>query len=303
MSTPERKKQYTAEFLLLTVTLFWGATFPLMKEAIELVPVMSFLGIRFAVASALLLLIAGRGMKTLDLKGVAKGIFLGTLLFGAYLFQTLGLEITSSANAGFVTGLNVVWVPLLVGPILKKAPAPASKIGVVCALIGLIMLTWQSPWQVNPGDALVFICSFFVAFHILGLDSLTSGYDGRALTFVQIATMTVLSLGGSLIFEPYTWPQVWSTQLTWCLIITAVFATSYAFWVMTTFQKWTTPTRAALIYTCEPVFAAIFSVWLLNEKLGLVAWAGGALIVIGMLVAELLPFLIERRRTSIKNTT
>ena len=75
MSTPERKKQYTAEFLLLTVTLFWGATFPLMKEAIELVPVMSFLGIRFAVASALLLLIAGRGMKTLDLKGVAKVYF------------------------------------------------------------------------------------------------------------------------------------------------------------------------------------------------------------------------------------
>ena len=298
MSVPDRKKQYTAELLLLTVTLFWGSTFPLMKEAIEQIPVMSFLFIRFAVASLLLLLIAGRGMKTLDRKGVGRGIFLGTLLFGAYLFQTLGLEITSSANAGFVTGLNVVWVPLLVGPILKKAPAPASKIGVVCALIGLFMLTWQSPWHINPGDALVFICSFFVAFHILGLDALTTGYDGRALTFVQIATMTVLSLVGSLIFEPYTWPQVWSTQLTWCLIITAVFATSYAFWVMTSFQKWTTPTRAALIYTCEPVFAAIFSVWLLNEQLGLIAWAGGALIVVGMLVAEILPVILEKRRAT-----
>ena len=303
MTENKRKKQYIAEFLLFTVTLFWGSTFPLMKEAINQIPVMSFLFIRFAVASALLLLLAGRGMKTLDRRGVGRGIFLGTLLYGAYLFQTLGLEITSSANAGFVTGLNVVWIPMLVGPILKKPAAAASKIGVVCALIGLFMLTWQTPWQINSGDTLVFICSFFVAFHILGLDVLTSGYDGRALTFVQIATMTVLSLVGSLIFEPYTWPQVWSTQLTWCLIITAVFATSYAFWVMTTFQKWTTPTRAALIYTCEPVFAAIFSVWLLDEQLGMIAWAGGALIVAGMLVAEILPVILEKRRTVSENST
>jgi drug/metabolite transporter (DMT)-like permease len=150
-------------------------------------------------------------------------------------------------------------------------------------------LTWHTPWVLNYGDLLVVICSFFVAFHILGLDRWTAGYDGRALAFVQIATMAILGFFGSLIWEPVTWPRQWSGSLLTALIITAIFATVYAFWVMTTFQRLTTPTRAALIYTLEPVFAAIFSVWLAGDRLTILAWSGGGLIVAGMLVAELWP--------------
>jgi drug/metabolite transporter (DMT)-like permease len=278
-----------AEFLLVTATLFWGATFPVVKAAVTEIPVLSFLWVRFALSALLLALLAGRGLRTLDARGIRRGVFLGTLLFLSYAFQTFGLEQTTSANAGFLTGLNVVWVPLLAGPLLAKPPAPGARIGVALALIGLFLLTWQSPWRLNPGDALVIVCSFFVALHILGLDALTAGYDGRALTFVQIGTMAVLSLLGSLFFEPVTWPRLWSPTLLWALGITAVFATVYAFWVMTSFQRLTTPTRAAIIYTLEPVFAAIFSVLLIGDRLTPVAWAGGGLIVLGMTAAELLP--------------
>lgn len=291
------KQQLFAELILASVTLFWGATFPIVKEAINTMPVMAFLWVRFAFAAILLAFIAGRsGFATLDRRGWKLGIFLGSLLFSAYLFQTFGLKITSSSNAGFLTGLGVVWVPLLAGPLLKKPAAFASKVGVMLALLGLLLLTWHTPWVVNFGDLLVVVCSVFVALHILGLDVFTKGYDGRALTFVQIATMAVLSCAGSLVFEPVSWPQVWSGSLIFAFVISAVFATAYAFWAMTTFQNRTTPTRAALIYTLEPVFAAIFSIWLAGDHISAMGWGGGALIVSGMIFAEVWPLFFPTEK-------
>ena len=291
----KNKRQFHAEFMLATVTLFWGATFPIVKEAITEMPVMAFLWVRFAIAAILLAFIAGRSrIASLDRRGWRLGILLGALLFASYLFQTFGLERTSSANAGFLTGLGVVWVPLMAGPILKKPAAFGSKIGVGVALFGLLLLTWHTPWTINFGDILVVICSVFVALHILGLDAFTKGYDARALTFVQITTMAVLGCIGSLIFEPTSWPKEWTSSLISAFAITAVFATAYAFWAMTTFQNRTTPTRAALIYTLEPVFAAIFSVWLAGDRLTALSWFGGAMIVVGMIVAEVWPFLAQR---------
>lgn len=286
------RRQYWAEFILVTVTIFWGGTFPLVKDAIEEIPVMAFLWIRFALAAAILFVWAGYAeIRRLGKSGWVRGAGLGLILFASYAFQTFGLALTSSANAAFVTGLNVVWVPLLAGPILRKPAASGSRVGVVCALVGLFMLTYQEPWRLNPGDALVLVCSFFVAFHILGLDAWTHGYDGRALAFVQISTMAVLSLAGSLMFEPVSWPKVWTPKIYWAVIICSVFATVYAFWAMTTFQKMTTPTRAALIYTLEPVFGALMAVFYAGERLTGMAWLGGALIVSGMIVAELWPLL------------
>lgn len=292
----KQKKQYFAELMLASVTLFWGATFPIVKDAINEMPVMAFLWVRFAIAAVLLAILAGRsGFATLDRRGWRVGILLGTLLFSSYAFQTFGLERTSSANAGFLTGLGVIWVPVLAGPLLKKPAAFGSKIGVSLALIGLLLLTWHTPWTMNLGDLLVIICSVFVALHILGLDAFTKGYDGRALTFVQIATMAVLGCLGSLLFEPVSLPQVWSNSLIFAFVITSVFATAYAFWAMTTFQNRTTPTRAALIYTLEPVFAAIFSVWLAGDRLTAIGWWGGGLIVAGMIFAEVWPLLSEKK--------
>lgn len=289
------REQLFAELILASVTLFWGATFPIVKDAIGEMPVMAFLWVRFAFAAALLALLAGRrGFATLDRRGWKLGIFLGTLLFFSFLFQTFGLERTSSANTGFLTGLGVVWVPLLAGPLLKKPAAFGSKIGVGLALLGLFLLTWHTPWSINFGDLLVVICSVFIALHILGLDVFTKGYDGRALTFVQIATMAVLACAGSFAFEPTSWPKEWTSSLIFALIITSVFATVYAFWAMTTFQNRTTPTRAALIYTLEPVFAAVFSVWLAGDRLSAIGWFGGVLIVAGMIVAETWPVFFSR---------
>lgn len=293
------KQQLFAELILASVTLFWGATFPIVKDAITEMPVMAFLWVRFAIAAIILAFLAGRsGFATLDRRGWLVGILLGSLLALAFIFQTFGLERTSSANTGFLTGLGVVWVPLLAGPLLKKPAALGSKIGVCFALTGLLLLTWHTPWTINFGDLLVVICSVFIALHILGLDVFTKGYDGKALTFVQIATAALLYLIGSLFFEPVSWPQVWSGSLIFAFVITSVFATVYAFWAMTTFQHRTTPTRAALIYTLEPVFAALFSIWLAGDRLSTLGWCGGALIVFGMVFAEAWPLFMPGKTVS-----
>ncbi len=290
------KQQLSAELILASVTLFWGATFPIVKDAITEMPVMAFLWMRFAIAAIVLAFLAGRtGFATLDRRGWTVGILLGALLALAFIFQTFGLELTSSANAGFLTGLGVVWVPLMAGALLKKPAALGSKIGVCFALPGLLLLTWHTPWIINFGDLLVMICSVFIALHILGLDVFTKGYDGKALTFVQIATATLLYLTGSLFFEPVSWPQTWSGSLIFAFVITSLFATVYAFWAMTTFQNRTTPTRAALIYTLEPVFAALFSIWLAGDRLTVLGWFGGALIVFGMIFAEAWPLFMPEK--------
>ena len=293
------KRQLYAELILASVTLFWGATFPIVKDAITEMPVMAFLWVRFAIAAIILAFLAGRsGFATLDRRGWLVGVLLGSLLAIAFILQTFGLERTSSANTGFLTGLGVIWVPLLAGPLLKKPAAIGSKIGVGFALIGLFLLTWHTPWTINFGDLLVVICSIFIALHILGLDIFTQGYDGKALTFVQIATASLLYLTGSLFFEPVSWPQVWTGSLLFAFLITSVFATVFAFWAMTTFQNRTTPTRAALIYTLEPVFAAIFSIWLAGDRLTAIGWFGGILIVFGMIFAEAWPLFYPSKQTT-----
>ncbi len=286
----DRRRRALAEFLLATVSVFWGGTFPVVKAAVAQVPVLCFLWLRFALSAGLLFWLAWPAIHRLDRRTLRRGVVLGTCLFLAYLFQTLGLQHTTAANAGFLTGLNVVWVPFLASRLLGKPPSAGSRAGAALAVAGLWLLTGGgAPWRMGAGDLLVVLCSVFVALHIVGLDALTEGSDARVLALVQVAVMAAWSLLGSAAFEPLTWPRAWSGELVAALVLTAVFATVYAFWVMTAFQRWTTPTRAALIYTLEPVFAAVFSVWLAGERLSASAWTGGALIVAGMVLAEVWP--------------
>jgi drug/metabolite transporter (DMT)-like permease len=222
-------------------------------------------------------------------RGFSQGVSLGIVLFLCYLFQTLGLERTTASNAGFLSGLGMVWVPLLSGPLVGKKPGGFALAGVGLAVAGLLLLTWRTPWELNPGDLLIIVSSFFIALHILGVDTLSECCDGRALAFVQIATMAVLCLSASLLLDPVTVPRHVGPTLLRAVLFTSLFATGYAFWVQSSFQRLTTPTRAAIIYTLEPVAAAVFAFLLGGERLGPLGAAGGGLIVLGMLAARLRP--------------
>lgn len=291
----ESSRRLLAEGLLASVAIFWGATFPLIKEAVAEVPVLSFLAMRFTLASLFLALAAGKSLATMGRRGVSQGVSLGIILFLCYLFQTLGLERTTASNAGFLSGLGMVWIPILSGPLVGKKPGGYALAGVGLAVAGLSLLTWHTPWELNPGDALVILSSLFVALHILGVDALSECCDGRSLAFVQVATMAVLSMGASLLLDPVTLPRHASPELLRAILFTSLFATVYAFWVQSSFQRLTTPTRAAVIYTLEPVAAAVFAHLLAGERLGPLGLAGGGLIVLGMLAARLRPSAGSRR--------
>lgn len=284
-----------ADLSLLFVALIWGATFVLVQNAISFLEPFSFNSVRFATAAFLLgtwlAVLEREQLKKLDKKLVLSGIMLGFWLFIGYAFQTLGLLYTTSSKAGFITGLSVILVPLLMIVILKQRPNLNSIAGVAAATSGLYLLTMSDVSSLNIGDGFVLICAVGFALHILLTGKYSSSYPTLLLTTVQISTVAILSAISSVIFEDWNRafnPDViFSGKVIIALLITSVLATALAFFIQTNFQKHTTATRVALIFAMEPVFAAITAYFWAGERLTYGALIGCGLIFAGMVFAEL----------------
>ncbi|RSD26563.1 DMT family transporter [Mesobacillus subterraneus] len=284
-----------ADFSLLFVALIWGATFVLVQNAVSFLEPFSFNTVRFTMAAILLgiwlVVLEKDQFKKLDKKLLLSGLMLGFWLFIGYAFQTLGLVYTTSSKAGFITGLSVILVPLLMIGILKQKPGISSIIGVSAATAGLYLLTMSDVSSLNIGDAFVLICAAGFALHIVFTGKYSSSYPTLLLTTVQIATVAVLSGLSSVIFEDWKRafnPEViFSANVIIALLVTSILATALAFFIQTNFQKHTTPTRVALIFAMEPVFAAITAFFWADERLAFSALIGCALIFAGMIFAEL----------------
>ena len=320
-----RRQQLTADASLLLVTAIWGATFVMVQDAVTGFPVFAFLALRFALAALVLLpfFLRGRGSQQpveslrelpeqsrswphevasppaarndrgrlygRTLKDVAvrwlPGVLVGLALFAGYAFQTFGLRETTPAKAGFITGLSVALVPLGQAVFLRKPPRRNSIAGVALATLGLALLTLQADLSVSRGDLLVFACAVAFAVHILLMGRYAPDWPPLRLAFVQIATVAVLSGAAALLVErPIPWPacNVW-----FAAAFTGLLATAFAFFVQSRAQQATSPTHTALIFAAEPVFAGLFSFLLIGEVLGPRQIVGSALIVAGMVTAEL----------------
>jgi drug/metabolite transporter (DMT)-like permease len=289
------KTSIFADLSLLFVALIWGATFVLVQNAISLLEPFSFNAVRFTAAAVLLglwlIVFEKKQLKKLDKKLMLSGMMLGFWLFIGYAFQTLGLLYTTSSKAGFITGLSVVLVPLLMIGILKQRPGVNSITGVAAATLGLYLLTMSDVSSLNIGDGFVLICAAGFALHIVFTGKFSSSYPTLLLTTVQISTVAVLSAISSMIFEDWKRafnPEViYSANVLVALLITSVLATALAFFIQTNFQKHTTATRVALIFAMEPVFAAITAYFWAGERLTYIALVGCSLIFAGMVFAEL----------------
>lgn len=283
--TTNRRHQLGADFALLLVTLVWGGTFVMVKDATSGYPVFGFLALRFALALAGLLAIGWRRLRTLNRHSVAAGVLLGLFLLAGYAFQTLGLQHTTASKAGFITGLSVAIVPVLAALVLGKLPQRAAVLGVLLATIGIALLSLDNSLLLGQGDLLVLLCAISFALHIVGVGAFAPRVDPIALTIVQIAVVAVISTGIAIAGgEPWPTPTptVWGAAA-----FTGILATAVAFGVQTTAQRFTTPTHTALIFTAEPVFAALFGVLLANDVLTNRIILGGALVLAGMLISEI----------------
>lgn len=280
-------RQLQANAALLIVSLIWGATFVMVKQAVTHVGPLTFIGLRFTLASLAMTLLFHRRLRAVGRRELTAGGLIGVFLFGGYAFQTAGLQFTSASKAGFITGLSVVIVPFAAWAWLRRPPGWNALAGVILATAGLALLTLQinASLMVGPGDLLVLACAVSFALHITSIGSFAPRMDPLALATIQIATTAVITVPAALLTETPTWPLDGSVWL--AVVFTGVLATCVAFAVQTMAQVFTTPTHTALIFATEPVFAALFGVLLAGEWLSYRAWLGCALILAGMLVAEL----------------
>jgi drug/metabolite transporter (DMT)-like permease len=282
-----RSRETLAAALLIATTFFWGVTFTVVKDAVARVDVFVFLAQRFILATAIMILpgLIWRGRPTWPT--IRAGLILGIALFSAYAFQTAALLYTSAANTAFLTGLNVVFVPLIGAAILKQR-LPAGVIGgTVLASIGLFLLCTGGAFQVNRGDVLGLICAVCTAVHILLTGRFASRHDVYWITTTQLGTIaiasTAIALGTGqpvLHYHPF---------LFWPLLLCAIFASVFAFLVQTAMQRHISPAQTALIFCLEPVFGAAYAYIFAGERLTAAGWLGALLILGGMLLAELLP--------------
>ena len=286
MTNQLKKRQFRADFALLFVAFSWGLTFVVVQDALAGIGPYYFIALRFLLAVVFLAVIYWRHLLNINWATLKTGFLIGLFLFGGYAFQTVGLKYTGPATAGFITGLAVVLVPLFTALAYRRLPGVFVIIGVLCATIGLALLTLQgSSFRLGMGDVLIFFCAICFGLHIVMVGRYAAKHDPVLLAIIQIGTVSMISFIFALKLE--TLPSHFTTPVWTAFIITAIPATSLAFLIQNTVQRYTSPTHTAIIFTMEPVFSAITAHLLGREVLTLAQAAGCILILAGMLVAEL----------------
>lgn len=274
-----------ADLLLIGVTLIWGATFVLVKDAVGLMPPFAFLTYRFTLAGLAFLCVGFPRLRRGAGRTWAVGCGLGVTLFLGYALQTVGLVHATASKAAFITGLCVVMVPLLSAVWLKLRVPVQALLGAACATAGLAVLSLTDGLVPAYGDILVFGCAVAFAVQITAVARYCAQHDPLVLAAAMVISTVPLHALSAVVFEGLpAWPPagVWPA-----LVITGLFATTLAFFLQVHLQRFTSPAHAALIFTAEPVFAALFAWAFAGEVMGARELLGGGLVVAGMLLAEM----------------
>lgn len=275
---------WQANLSLLLVSAIWGSSFVVVKEAVETVPPLLFVALRFWVGAAALAVVYWRALRSSP--GVWRaGSLVGMLLFASFALQTFGLQTTTSAKAGFITGLSVVMVPIGSAILLRRPPRSVAVAGVALATIGLALLSVPDSLTPGLGDLLVLGCAFGFAAHILALGALPRGYHPGVLATAQLVASAISATVLVALLPDQRAPVSGSA---WVAVLSmGLLATAGAYLIQTIAQRYTSPTDTALIFMAEPVFAALFAYFWRGETLQPRAWFGATLILAGMALAQL----------------
>jgi len=271
-----------AVIALVFVAMVWGAGFVLMKDAISEQPVFDFLATRFTLATLVMIAIRPQVLSSISKQTLLRGSVLGVMLGLAYITQTIGLDLTTAAITGFLTGLYVVFTPLLFWFVFKKRVEKKVIVGTTLALTALLFISFNGI-SFDPGQVWLIACALLFAGHIIGLSFWSNAKDIYPLTVVQLGAGSVVCWMGAVPdgYQPPPNAFVWGT-----VVFTAVFATAMAFLIQTWAQSIMDPSRVAIILTGEIVFADAIAVAVGQEVLSVRTVIGGVLIVIAMLIVE-----------------
>ncbi|CAN7360355.1 DMT family transporter [Terrabacter sp. LjRoot27] len=273
-----------ATLLLVALTAVWGSTFFLIRDLVETVPPVDFLAVRFSLSAVIMLIVFWRPVRALSRRQVLVGVGLGALYGLAQIFQTQGLATTPASVSGFITGTYVVLTPVFTAVLLRERVAGSTWAAVGLATVGLALLSLNG-FSVGVGEAITLLAAALYALHIVGLGRYSASEIATGLSVVQMVVIALLCVVGAVpggIILPST-PAQWASVL-----YMVVFASILALWVQTWAQAHMPATRAAIVMTLEPVFAAFFAVTLGDETATLRMVVGGALVLTAMYAVELL---------------
>lgn len=292
--------KYKGEIALFTITIFWGVTFAIIKLALNDISPMLFTAIRFSFAALLLLPFLWKPLFNSNIDVIKAGLFLGLLYFIGFATQTIGLYYTTATKSGFITGTFVIFIPILQLILERKSPGKGNLIGIVLVIIGLILLSSKGMTVLdiiselgsnfNIGDTLTLICAVFYALYVVYIDIITKKYDYRALIILQVvftgfAGIVITFLFGMTGIEPIRLD--FNKTVIIVILYTAIFSSILATVIQTKYQKTVTPTKAGIIFSIEPIFAALFAFLIIHERVSSFGIIGCIFIFAGVLVSEL----------------
>jgi drug/metabolite transporter (DMT)-like permease len=273
-----------ATILLVALTAVWGSTFYLIRNLVQALPAIDFLAVRFTISAVIMLVLFWRPVRALSRRQFLVGTGLGALYGLAQIFQTQGLATTPASVSAFITGTYVVLTPVFTAMLLRERVPGSTWAAVGLATGGLALLSLNG-LSVGVGEAITLMAAAFYALHIVGLGRHSASEIATGLSVVQMLVIAVICVVGALpggIVLPST-PGQWGTVL-----YMVVFASILALWAQTWAQAHMSGTRAAIVMTLEPVFAAFFAVTLGDEAATLRMVVGGALVLTAMYAVELL---------------
>lgn len=295
---PPTTVRLRADAVLIAVTAVWGVSFVVVKNALAESPPLPFLFWRFLFAAALLAAAVGVVRRPRDPRVLRDGTLIGLLLAGGMSLQVLGQVETTASKAAFLTGLSVVLTPFAAYLRARRVPSLENAIGIAFASVGFVLLSWPSGGgAINRGDLLVFACSIVFAFYIVELGERSASHDSLWLTAVQLGVVAVvagilaiatraLSFSGGPFAAAGARPFVWTPSVLASILYLGSVGTVGTFLGQTWAQRHMTATHAAILLSLEPVFAALFAGWLLQERLGARGLTGGILVLAGIVVSE-----------------
>lgn len=282
-----------ADLLLIAVTAFWGSSFILMKNVASDVSPFAYMALRFLVASVILAALFFHKLKRFNRRIMFYGLILGASLTLYMVLQMAGLRYTEASTSAFITSLSVLLVPFVSSAFLKKYPSLSNVIGVIFAFLGLFFITGGAQSTLNVGDMLTLVAAVFITIHIIMADIFTAREDGLLLGIAQVFFAAILSFAACLVIDPATIFSVRIDQnLLISVLLTGSLCTAFAFTAQVYAQQYVEPSRVAVIFMLEPVFALVYALFIAGpdgttETLTFGKAAGALLVIAGTLFSEL----------------
>lgn len=277
-------KTRLAVIALIGVGFTWGAAFVLMKDAIEQQPYMDFLATRFTIAALAMILLRPLVALKMQAGDLKYGALIGVVLAFGYITQTIGLELTTAATSGFLTGLYVVFTPLIAWLFVKYKISGRVAIGVLFSIIGLAVFSGAAQSvEFQVGQIWLVVCAVLYAIHILLLGKYGKGRNSYRFAMLQIAAVALVTWGFAIVdgYQPPPNFEVW-----FAILFTALLSTVMAFWIQTWAQTLLDPSRVALLITSEVIWTAVLAIGMGQEPLTLAIVVGGGMMLTAMLIVE-----------------